>query len=176
MALESLKRRFRVERMGDLTLNWIKVLAYLDNSKRGNRESSAEKLGKELGIPENTITNYAYPALLNYGYIRLLGDNLPDRDANSYALTQKGRRALGNFFNAVGLVEMGIMVGISLIVGAVIGISLYPAYAQYPSYLFTVLVLTVSAGAIEAFFLSVFVWMARQRRREVLSIMLQKPN
>lgn len=32
-------------------------------------------------------------------------------------MTQKGRRALGNFLNAVGLPELGIMVAISLVAG-----------------------------------------------------------
>lgn len=84
MVLEYLKRRFRVERLGDLTIDWIKVLAYLENSKRGGRESSAEKLGKKLGISENAITEYAYPGLLRRGYIKLFSENLPRRDANSY--------------------------------------------------------------------------------------------
>ncbi len=172
MSLESLRRRFRVERLGDLTLDWIKVLVYLDSSKRGSREPSAEKLGKKLGISENTITVYAYPALVRNGYIRLLANNLPERDANSYELTQKGRKALGHLLNAVGFFELGIMVAISLVVGAMVG-TLYLAYLQYPSYLTFVLALVVSAGIVEAFFLFVFVRMARQRRREVLSMMLK---
>ena len=175
MTIDSLKKRFRVQRQGDLTLNWIKVLAYLDSSNNGSRESSAEKLGKEIGVPENVITEYAYPALLKNGYIKRLADNLPERDANSYEVTQKGRRALGNFLNAVGLVELGVMVGISLVVGATIGF-MYPIFLQYPSYLTIILGVAVLAGMVELFFLSVFVWMARKRRREVLSIMLQKPE
>jgi hypothetical protein len=122
MALESLKRRFRVERLGDLTIDWIKVLVYLESTRRGDRESSAENLGRRLGVSENTITDYAYPALFRKGYIKILGENLPRRDANSYELTPKGKRALGKLLNAVGLFELGIMVGISLVVGALVGL------------------------------------------------------
>jgi uncharacterized protein YacL len=175
MGPESLRRRFRVERLGDLTLNWIKVLVYLGTSKSGSREPSAERLAKEtLGLgSENVITEYAYPALLKKGYIRLLARNLPERDANSYELTEKGRKAMGQLLNAVGFFELGIMVVISLVVGAMIG-AVYLAYLQYPSYLALVLALGTSAGIVEVFFLYVFVRMAKQRRREMLSIMLQK--
>lgn len=67
------------------------------------------------------------------------------------------------------------MVGISLMVGAFIGIT-YPAYLQYPSYLSVIFALAISALLVEAFFLSVFVWIARQRRREILSIMLRQES
>ncbi len=176
MALESLRKRFRVQRLGDLTLNWIKVLAYLESSKSGSRESSAEKLANELGLgSENVITVYAYPTLRRKGYIRPLASNLPERDANSYELTPKGRKALGYFLNAFGFAEMGVMVVVSLVVGAVIGL-MYLASLQSPSFFPIALGLTFSAAIVEAFFLGFSLWAARQRRREVLQIMLQKPE
>jgi hypothetical protein len=176
MTLESLRRRFRVQRLGDLTLNWIKVLAYLESSKSGSREPSAEKLAEELGLgSENVITVYAYPALRRKAYIRLLAGNLPNRDANSYELTPKGKKAIGYFLNAFGFAEMGIMVVVSLIVGAVMGL-MYLASLQSPSFFTIALGLTISAAVVEAFFLGFTMWAARQRRREVLQIMLQKPE
>ncbi len=176
MALEFLKRRFRVQRLGDLTLNWIKVLAYLESSKSGSREPSAEKLADELGLgSENVITVYAYPALRRKGYVRLLASNLPERDANSYELTPKGRKALGYFLNTFGFAEMGTMVVVSLIVGAVIGL-MSLAYLQNPPFFPLALGLVIFAAVIEAFFFAFSVWAARQRRREVLQIMLQKPE
>lgn len=176
MALESLKRRFRVQRLGDLTLNWIKVLAYLESSKSASRESSAKKLADELGLgSENVITVYAYPHLRREGYIRLLASNLPERDANSYELTPKGRKALGYFLNTFGFAEMGIAVVTSLIVGALIGL-MSLAYLQNPPFFPIAFAFVLFAAIVEAFFLSFSVWAAKQRRREVLQVMLQKPD
>lgn len=173
MSLEYLKRRFRVERLGDLTINWITVLVYLDSTKRGKREPSAKTLEGKIGVPENTITNYAFPALVRYGYVRILGENLPRRDANSYEVTPKGKRALGNFLNAVGFFELGMMVVISLVVGALLSI-MYLAILQSPLGFPLFLSAALFGIAVEGFFLWFFVRMARQRRREILSIMLKE--
>lgn len=171
----ALKDAIRIERLGDLTLDWLKVLVYLGNTKRGGRESSAENLGKELGVSENMITNYAYPALIRKGFIRLLAANLPERDANSYELTAKGKKALGQLLNTIGYFDAAFVGILTFALGVLLG-ELYLPYQMYPTYFVFILLLAVIAGSVLTLFIINIVRASRSRRREVLSVMLRKPE
>jgi DNA-binding transcriptional regulator YhcF (GntR family) len=68
MALASLKRLFRIQSVGDLKLNYVQILLYLESHEKGERLSSPEKLARELGIAELTVVR-AYESLLQHKFI-----------------------------------------------------------------------------------------------------------
>lgn len=177
MALASLRRLFGIQNVGDLTLNYVQILLYLESHKKGERPSSPEKLARELGIAELTVVR-AYESLLQHGYIAVAKDvpssyHYEIRDPNEFTVTPLGRKALRPFLSSFGFVEV-VLVGILMLgLGVMLGL-IYSAYELYPSYIAALSIITVVIVAAIATLLAYLVRVARETRRNQLSIALRK--
>lgn len=177
MSLVSLRRLFRIENVGDLTLNYVQILLYLESHQKGERPSSPQKLAHELGIAELTVVR-GYESLLYHGYIAV-AQGVPSsnqyeiRDPNEFVITSLGRKALRPFLNSFGFIEVTLVGVLMLGLGVVVGL-IYSGYELYPSYLELLSIITVAIIAVIAGLLAYLVRMARGTRRNQLSIALRK--
>jgi len=177
MALASLKRLFRIQSVGDLTLNYVQILLYLESHKKGERPSSPEKLARELGIAELTVVR-AYESLLQRKFIAV-GPDVPSsyqseiRDPNEFTVTPLGRKALRPFLGSFGFLEVALVGVLMLGLGVMVGL-IYSDYELYPSYIEIMSIITVVIVLVIAGLLAYLVKMARETRRNQLSIALRK--
>lgn len=177
MVLASLRKLFRIQRVGDLTLNYVQILLYLDSHARGQRLSSAEKLAHELGIAQLTVVR-GYESLIEHGYIAVPHDVPPSnryeiRDPNEFVVTALGRKALRPFLGTFGFVEVALVGVLMLGLGLMIGL-IYSAYELYPSYLDALLIIAVAIVVAIAGLLTYLVRTGRETRRSQLSTALRK--
>ena len=131
MTFARLRKLFGIQNVGDLTLNYVQILLYLESHKKGERPSSPEKLARELGIAELTVVR-AYESLLEHRFIAVPG-NVPSsyqsqiRDPNEFEVTSLGRKALRPFLNSFGFLEVALL-GVSMLgLGFMVGL-IYSAY------------------------------------------------
>ena len=177
MALTSVRRLFGIQNVGDLTLNYVQILLYLESHRKGERPSSPEKLAHELGIAELTVVR-GYESLLKHKFIVVAKDVPPSyqyeiRDPNNFTVTALGRKALRPFLSSFGFLEVALTGILMLGLGIMLGL-IYSAYELYPFYLEALSIITVAiVGAIAAL-LAYLVRMARETRRNQLSIALRK--
>ena len=177
MALASLKRLFRIQSVGDLTLNYVQILLYIESHKKGERPSSPEKLARELGIAELTVVR-AYESLLQHKFIAA-GPNVPSsyrseiRDPNEFEVTPLGRKALRPFLSSFGFLEVALVGVLMLALGVMVGL-IYSDYELYPSYIEIMSIITVVVVLVIVGLLVYLVKMARETRRNQLSIALRK--
>ena len=177
MALASLKRLFRIQSVGGLTINYVQILLYLESHEKGERPSSPEKLARELGIAELTVVR-AYESLLQHKFIAV-PRNVPSsyqsqiRDPNEFTVTPLGRKALRPFLSSFGFLEVALVGVLMLGLGLMLGL-IYSVYELYPSYVEVVSIITVVIVLAIAGLLAYLVKMARETRRNQLSIALRK--
>lgn len=169
----ALKNAARIEGLGGLTIDQVRVFLYLGTHKRRERPSLPE-VAEELGIVENTVAS-AFKELAREGFIVLTGKNQPERDANSYELTPKAKKALGQLLNTIGYVDASFIGALTFALGVLVG-GMYLSYQVYPAYFGFILLLTVVASGVLILFLVNTVRASRSRRRQVLSVMLRKPE
>ena len=172
-----LKRAFGMERVGDLQLNYLSVLVYLEVKPRQDRATSAEKLGEVLGIAENTVMS-AFHKLLDFKYISLAPDELQSnpyemRDPRSFVVTPLGRMALKPFLGAFGYVTVAVLTVFALAFGAMLGAVIFSLFL-YPSYALALAIVSVPLFAVMVFALYTLVRDERNRRRAIVSIALRK--
>jgi hypothetical protein len=171
---DSLRSYFGTENISEWEFSDIKVLLYVGTHRKEERQPSAEKLGKELGIAEGVV-----PAA--FSRLRRRGCLLPPpeagtiRDPREVEVTWRGRRALRPFLNAFGYGDVVILTLLAFGLGGVIGI-FYPSYQLYPSYVLAIALLVVTFAAVFLGFVVHVVRLGKKSRRDELYIMLRKPS
>lgn len=172
-----LRRAFGVERIGNLQLNYLSVLVYLEITPRQERATSAEKLHEELDIAENTVMN-AFHKLLDLKYIALApGEQQSNpyemRDPSSFVVTPLGRMALKPFLGAFGYITVAVLTIFALAFGAMLGAVIFSLFL-YPSYALALAIVSIPLFAVFVFALYILVRDERNSRRAIVSMALTK--
>ena len=170
-------RAFGVERIGNLQLNYVSVLVYLEITPRQERATSAEKLHEELDIAENTVMN-AFHKLLDSKYITLAADEQQSnpyevRDPRSFAVTPLGRMALKPFLGTFGYITVAVLTIFALAFGAMLGAVIFSLFL-YPSYAIALAIVSIPLFAVLVIALYILVRDEKNRRRAIVSMALTK--
>ena len=174
MRLGFLRVYFGTVRIWDWEMSDVKVLFYLHTHRMEERPSSPEKLARELGISEQTVTG-AYARLRRRGCIAPPPTVGNVRDPREFAVTVKGKKALRPLLNVVGYGDALILSSFALAMGVIAG-GFYPISQLYPAYSLAALLVVAIFAAV---FLGYSVQVARasrRNRREQISDILRKPD
>lgn len=174
------KRVFGAEKVGDLTLNDLKVLLYLQTVK--DRHQSPERAAEYLGIgSENTVVK-AFSVLRERGYVKLaksapaIAISTDVRDPRLFQVTAKGKRALRPFLGVVGLSGLITVAALTFAFGAILGFFYAGVAPFYPAYANIIAILFLVAGA---FYVFIFYWIwatAKAERESKLLSIFKKPQ
>jgi len=135
-----LRRWLGPRRHERIRLSPLKVLLYLESHQREARETTPERLGREIGIGGYDTIKNSYVWLLDHGYVTPAPDVPKIRgsaeilDPRDLVVTPQGEKALKPYLTAFSTEEVASIALAALGLGFVLGLT-EVVFQLYPSYL-----------------------------------------